>query len=379
MFNPPIKGNYPNKPTPPTNNFAGGMGDLAILIQELRQLKQELPLMFNNKLSELENKINSKMAEMDSSIQENSKAAQILESGKTEVVDLIANIKKGDPGTPADEEKIYKQLESKIPTPIDIEALTRDILSQVPKLDTGKLTKQILKAIPENKASLKIIQESFVTDPMSVIDKIMELAKQGKFKLDKSNISGLEQTMSAFSNQLGKGYLHGGGDTVTAGTNISITTNSAGQKVIASTLPVLAGVTSLNALTGAIVFLAGTGITLNPVGQNITINSTASVANAITAVANAATVPVTSKNNIVTNNSAATLTITLTTTGAVNMQDCIVQILDFSGVAQTITWVNTENSTVSAPTTSNGSTTLPLTVGFKYNSLTSKWRCVASA
>jgi hypothetical protein len=102
-------------------------------------------------------------------------------------------------------------------------------------------------------------------------------------------------------------------------------------------------------------------------------------ANAITATSNAATVPVTSRHNIVTNSSAATLTITLTTSGAVNMQTVVVQILDFSAAAQTITWVNTENSTVTAPTTSNGSTTLPLTVGFMYNTATSKWRCVAVA
>lgn len=102
-------------------------------------------------------------------------------------------------------------------------------------------------------------------------------------------------------------------------------------------------------------------------------------ANAIAASSNAATIPVTSKNNIVTNDSAGDMTITLTTTGAVNMQSVIVQILDFSGVAKSITWVNTENSGVSAPTTSNGSTTLPLTAGFIYNSATSKWRCIASA
>jgi len=101
--------------------------------------------------------------------------------------------------------------------------------------------------------------------------------------------------------------------------------------------------------------------------------------NAITASSNAATVPVTSKLNTVTNNSAATLTITLTTTSAVDGQSCIVRVLDSSAVAQTITWVNTENSTVSVPTTSNGSTTLPLTVGFMYNNATSKWRCIASS
>lgn len=101
--------------------------------------------------------------------------------------------------------------------------------------------------------------------------------------------------------------------------------------------------------------------------------------NAITATSNAATVPVTSRISNVTNSSAATLTITMTTTGAVDGQMVIVRVFDFSGVAQTITWVNTENSTVTVPTTSNGSTSLPLTVGFQFNNATTKWRCLASA
>ncbi len=101
--------------------------------------------------------------------------------------------------------------------------------------------------------------------------------------------------------------------------------------------------------------------------------------NAITASGNAATVPITHRQSTVTNNSAATLTITLTTTSAVEGQLLMVSILDFSAAAQTVTWVNTEDSTVTAPTTSNGSTTLPLTVGFKFNSATTKWRCIGKA
>lgn len=101
--------------------------------------------------------------------------------------------------------------------------------------------------------------------------------------------------------------------------------------------------------------------------------------NAITASGNAATIPITHRLHTVTNNSAATLTITMTVTSAVDGAISIVRILDFSGVAQTITWVNTENSTVTVPPTSNGSTTLPLTVGFQYNGATSKWRCLASS
>lgn len=100
--------------------------------------------------------------------------------------------------------------------------------------------------------------------------------------------------------------------------------------------------------------------------------------NAITASANAATVPITSRISTVTNNSAATLTITITTTSAVDGMLVQVRVLDFSAVAQTITWVNTENGEATAPTTSNGSTTLPRAALFQYNNATSKWRCLAS-
>jgi hypothetical protein len=102
-------------------------------------------------------------------------------------------------------------------------------------------------------------------------------------------------------------------------------------------------------------------------------------ASVVTVSANAGTVAITNRINNFSNSSAAAMTITMATASAVDGQMSIVRIYDFSAVAQTISWVNTENSTVTATATSNGSTTLPLTVGFMYNSLTSKWRCIASA
>lgn len=116
-------------------------------------------------------------------------------------------------------------------------------------------------------------------------------------------------------------------------------------------------------------FLTSTGAINNLIYKN----------NPVTVTTNAGTVPVTFRLNTFTNSSAANMTITMALTGAVDGQMTIVRIYDASAVAKTITWVNTENSTVSAPTTSNGSTTLPLTVGFMYNAATSKWRCIASA
>jgi hypothetical protein len=101
--------------------------------------------------------------------------------------------------------------------------------------------------------------------------------------------------------------------------------------------------------------------------------------NPVTVTSNAGTVPITYRINNFTNSSAATMSITLATASAVDGQMSIVRIYDFSAAAQTISWVNTENSNTAVPTTSNGSTTLPLTVGFMYNSQTSKWRCIASS
>ena len=81
-----------------------------------------------------------------------------------------------------------------------------------------------------------------------------------------------------------------------------------------------------------------------------------------------------------TNSSASAMTITLTTTSAVDGQKKIVRIFDASAVAKGITWVGTENSAgVTAPATSAGSTTIPLSVGFIFNGGTSKWTCLASA
>lgn len=96
----------------------------------------------------------------------------------------------------------------------------------------------------------------------------------------------------------------------------------------------------------------------------------------VTVTTNAGTVPVTASNAKFTNSSAATMTITLATSGASDGQVLTVRVFDFSAAAQTITWVNTENGEGTPPATSNGSTTLPKTPMFMYNSATSKWRCI---
>lgn len=141
--------------------------------------------------------------------------------------------------------------------------------------------------------------------------------------------------------------------------------------------------TTLSRVSAGVIAVEGATVpTVSSINTFTALNTFSAIGltqNSIAASSNAATVPITSRLSKVTNSSAATLTITITTTSAVDGQLLMVRVLDFSAVSQTITWVNTENSTVSVPTTSNGSTTLPLTVGFQYNAATSKWRCLASS
>lgn len=255
MYQPPIKINKgkflkKNKPDPTSRELAESVGGVAGLVFELKQLQSDVVETVDTKLTEIEKTTTASVKKIDDKVSEFEKTA----IGLIKDVQALPHLK-GDPGKDADEQKIADYVMSKFPKPLDTSKLTKDILAQVPKLDTKALTKTILEAIPENKASLKIIQEKFEVDPMSVIEKIMALP-EGKFKLKTSQVDGLQQTMEAFRSQLGRGYLHGGGDTVAAGTNITITTNSAGQKVI-STSGGATGVTSFNTRTGAVTLTSG--------------------------------------------------------------------------------------------------------------------------
>jgi hypothetical protein len=107
----------------------------------------------------------------------------------------------------------------------------------------------------------------------------------------------------------------------------------------------------------------------------------------VTVTSNAGTCDATYRINKFTNSSAATMTITMPLTVAglngtpapLDGQEMVVQVRDAAASgSQTITWVNTENGEGTAPTSSNGSTTLPKTVMFMWNASTSKWRCIVT-
>lgn len=233
MYQIPIKSKYPIRTPSPKVSLFSGTNEVSLLLAQLQGLKQSFEVLLKNAENQLSEHKSQAEDATNKVVQTVNQANKILEETTKQALAIIKE--RATPGKnaePIDQEEIVQKLKAHIPEAVNVNQIKEDILSKIPKTDEKKLLKRFLKAIPQNKASLKVIQESFTTDPMSVIEKIMELAKEGKFKLKKENIDGLEQTLASFNSQLGKGYLHGGGTTVVAGTNITLVKNPDGTTTI---------------------------------------------------------------------------------------------------------------------------------------------------
>jgi len=111
-----------------------------------------------------------------------------------EVANEVMKMKEGKPGKDADENSVAQKVLGSLSLP-DENSIMEKLSKKLP--DEKKLKEELMSKIPKE------------TDPMSIIDLIMKLPK-GK-KLTTKHIDGLDQTISAFRNQLARGYLHGGG------------------------------------------------------------------------------------------------------------------------------------------------------------------------
>lgn len=242
-----IKGIVPKKPEEKVPDFGHGVASIGILINDLQNTKKEVVSQVEEKIAE----VNERMEESEKVLidrqEKVDQAIDTLKNTTDEILSYVGGITQGPKGDDADEDRIIKTTLDRVPK-LDEEKLLSTFLSKVPKIDETSLLKKFIAQIPKNKADLKIIQEHFETDPMSVINKILEMGDS--FKINAGSINGLDQTVRAFHNQIGRrGYIHGGGDTVVAGTNITIVTNPQGQKVISSTAGGSGTVTSVSVAT----------------------------------------------------------------------------------------------------------------------------------
>lgn len=213
-YTPPIKGKLKKSIMSPVQPmaFAQDIGSVSNLLYELRALRDDIVAVTNIELD----KIDQKIAEIDYKMEE------------------ALRLEKGEKGEDADELKIAQWVLSQIPTPkdgrdgkdADEDRIVSKIAKMVPKSDD--IAKEVLKRIPENKASLKVIQEKIELDPEVLMGHLEKLSPKLKDKLGINEIDKLTKILD-------RRYIHGGGDTVTAGTNVTITRNANGDKVINAT------------------------------------------------------------------------------------------------------------------------------------------------
>lgn len=193
------------------------------LIYELKYLKEEVISTVDTKIDEADNTILDVKNTLSEKTKEVDEAISTLEQTTVEIIEHVKTITKGEKGDDADEDAIEERLLSKIPK-------LETIIKELPTKE--EIVSEVIKQIPENKPSLKVIQESI--DIEEVINKVEEKTKDKLIEIEK--INGLSNKLDNITKDIARktGYS-GGGDTVVAGTNVTITTNSVGSKVISAT------------------------------------------------------------------------------------------------------------------------------------------------
>lgn len=118
---------------------------------------------------------------------------------------------------------------------VDHEYIVKELAKRLPKaleLDTEQIVQDVLALIPKPKAP-----KPLVIDHAKLAEKVLE---ELDGRLEIKHIKGLRGEIDSYRNQLaGKVYgrdtwARGGGDTVAAGSNITITTDVNGKKVIST-------------------------------------------------------------------------------------------------------------------------------------------------
>lgn len=200
--------------------------DISVIINLKKELDTEL-----DKIRALGEQMRqdheAKLAEVDAKlIDHTTTVQQIVDDKLEEVDDTLEELKQvdftGQPGTSVSHDEVVKDVLSKVFIPKPKDGVS-------PVVDTLAIAKVAARLIPKPKDGVtpKI-------DSKAIAEQVFEEIKNGKKKLSLSHIGdfneGLEQTMRPIRSLMAG--FRGGGDVVTAGSNITITTDANGKKVI---------------------------------------------------------------------------------------------------------------------------------------------------
>ncbi|HEY9826344.1 MAG TPA: hypothetical protein V6D19_12925 [Stenomitos sp.] len=169
----------------------------------------------------------------------------------------ILKEKKGDKGDSPTEAELKKIIAGLIPNPIpgdagytpkrgedyftdsDIKYLVNLVRGEI-KVQDGRTPKKGVDYFTKSEereflSTLKAHLKTLIKEPKIDIEEVLAAVKD-KIKPRIQDITGLEEKFKVLESRIrASSEWRGGGDTVVAGTNITITTNSAGNKVISST------------------------------------------------------------------------------------------------------------------------------------------------
>lgn len=204
-------------------NLENMIGDVEVLKGELRAEHDANQEKFRR---EHETKLKEVEAELKGYIGVFNK---VFDSKVEEVEGVLSEVLKKEPiagvhftspkdAPPADEKAIEERVVSRIRQPVD---------GETPVIDYKKIAKLAVAFIPKPK-------DGITPNHDEIVEKVFEELHKGKRKLSVKHIGdftdGLEQTMRPIRSMIAG--FRGGGDVVTAGSNITITTDSNGKKVI---------------------------------------------------------------------------------------------------------------------------------------------------
>lgn len=199
------------KPVPTFMEVGIEMSKLYRLAEEISVFKQETDKKVQKEMDE----IGSLSEETRKALVEVKSVSEKLETDfeqlSNEIVTILHEIKKNAPQG----EKGEPGKDAQLP---DIEELANLAASKV-------------KPTP---ASLKIIKESVEMKDEEIVPKLNKASNLGDLELSVKNIKDWPKQWENIKAEISrnKQYLHGGGDTVAAGTNVTITRNANGDKVI---------------------------------------------------------------------------------------------------------------------------------------------------
>lgn len=168
--------------------------------------------------------------------------AEVLKKA-SDVEKTFAAVKRGPQGMPGKEapaldvEEVVRRVAAIIPKPVD---------GVTPVVDHKKIAK-----LAATYVELPAVENGKDADPESIMQKMIEMLGNGEIKIPIKTVEGLDNKFTEVHSRIpveveryGRNtWKRGGGDTVKAGTNVTIATDGNGQKVISATVAGLVPIT----------------------------------------------------------------------------------------------------------------------------------------